>query len=234
MMVRLTQIDGKLPNLALMKLAAFHRAGFLVLGFDVDPAKIEALHAGQNYLKHLGPSLVADMKAAGRFDCTDDFARLAEADAILSCVPTPLGNHLEPDLSYVEQTARDIAAYVAREMTSPEGGFYATQDADSEGREGKFFVWTPAEIDAACGGDLEAARVAKRAFDVTAEGNFEGTGASVLSTPDPIERVATALSIRPEAAGEALERARAKMLAARESPVYSAAGTFGVRPSGNG
>jgi UDP-N-acetyl-D-glucosamine dehydrogenase len=90
-------------------LAAFHRAGFPVLGFDVDPAKIKALHAGQNYLKHLGPSLVADMKAAGRFDCTDDFARLAEADAILSCVPTPLGNHLEPDLSYVEQTARDIA-----------------------------------------------------------------------------------------------------------------------------
>ena len=65
-----------------------------------------------------------------------------------------------------EQTARAIAAYVAREMTSPDGGFYATQDADSEGDEGKFFVWTPAEIDAACGDDVEALRVsAKIAFE---------------------------------------------------------------------
>src|SRR5829696_4932465 len=76
--------------------AAFHRAGFPVLGFDVDPQKIELLRRGENYLKHLGPSLVADMRKAGRFDATADFSRLAEADAILSCVPTPLGRHLEP------------------------------------------------------------------------------------------------------------------------------------------
>jgi len=90
-------------------LAAFHRAGFPVLGFDIDRQKIDALHRGQNYLRHLGASLVADMKSAGRFDATDDFSRLAEADAILCCVPTPLGTHLEPDLSYVEKTADDIA-----------------------------------------------------------------------------------------------------------------------------
>jgi UDP-N-acetyl-D-glucosamine dehydrogenase len=90
-------------------LAAFHRAGFKVIGFDVDREKIRALHAGENYLKHLGASLVSDMNKAGRFDATDDFARLAEPDAILSCVPTPLGTHLEPDLSYVERTADDIA-----------------------------------------------------------------------------------------------------------------------------
>ncbi len=90
-------------------MAAFHRAGFPVLGFDVDPAKIKALQAGQNYLKHLGETLVADM-LGDRFDATADFARLAEADAILVCVPTPLGKHLEPDLSYVEKTAQDIAA----------------------------------------------------------------------------------------------------------------------------
>ena len=90
-------------------LAAFHRAGFRVIGFDVDSKKIEALHRGENYLKHLGKSLVSDMKKQGRFDATEDFARLAEADAILSCVPTPLGAHLEPDLTYVERTADDIA-----------------------------------------------------------------------------------------------------------------------------
>ena len=93
---------------------AFHKAGFRVLGFDVDPAKIAALHRGENYLKHLGPAMVADMRQGGRFDACDDFARLAEADAILSCVPTPLGKHLEPDLSYVEQTADDIARTLRR------------------------------------------------------------------------------------------------------------------------
>ena len=95
-------------------LHAFHRAGFPVLGFDVDPAKIAALHRGENYLKHLGASMVSDMVRAGRFDACDDFARLAEADVIISCVPTPLGKHLEPDLSYVERTADDIAKTLRR------------------------------------------------------------------------------------------------------------------------
>ena len=90
-------------------LHAFHRAGFPVVGFDVDARKIEALKAGRNYLKHLGEGMVKEMLAGGRFDATADFARLAECDAIISCVPTPLGTHLEPDLSYVEQTADDIA-----------------------------------------------------------------------------------------------------------------------------
>jgi UDP-N-acetyl-D-glucosamine dehydrogenase len=90
-------------------LAAFHSAGFPVLGFDVDPRKIDALKKGENYLKHLGPELTAGLLQKGRFDATDDFYRLAEADAVISCVPTPLGKHLEPDLSYVERTADDIA-----------------------------------------------------------------------------------------------------------------------------
>jgi UDP-N-acetyl-D-glucosamine dehydrogenase len=90
-------------------LAAFHRAGFHVLGFDIDPAKIDALKRGDNYLKHLGEGLVREMKVAGRFDATNEFSRLPEADAILICVPTPLGSHREPDLTYVEQTADEIA-----------------------------------------------------------------------------------------------------------------------------
>ena len=90
-------------------LAAFHRAGFGVIGFDIDPAKISALNRGENYLKHLGENLVRDMKSAGRFEVTNDFARLAEADAILICVPTPLGSHQEPDLSFIDRTADEIA-----------------------------------------------------------------------------------------------------------------------------
>jgi uncharacterized protein YyaL (SSP411 family) len=104
-------------------------------------------------------------------------------------------------------TAAAIAAYVEREMTSPEGGFYATQDADSDGEEGRFFVWTPQEADEACAGDEEAARAAKYMFGITAEGNFEGSGATVLSlvhTP------------RDDREASALERARHAMFEARE------------------
>ncbi len=90
-------------------MAAFHRAGFTVIGFDVDPKKIDALHRGENYLQHLGKTLVSDMKSAGRFDATTDVMRMGECDVMISCVPTPLGTHLEPDLSYVENSANDIA-----------------------------------------------------------------------------------------------------------------------------
>ena len=90
-------------------LSAFHKAGFPVIGFDVDPAKVRALHRGENYLKHLGASLVSEMRSGGRFDATSDASRLKEADAVISCVPTPLGPHMEPDLGFVEKSADDIA-----------------------------------------------------------------------------------------------------------------------------
>jgi hypothetical protein len=104
-------------------------------------------------------------------------------------------------------TARDLAGYVLREMVSADGAFYATQDADSEGEEGRFFVWTPAQVDEACAVDTEAARVAKRVWDVTDEGNFEESGATVLSLVD-----------EPNDATEAaaLERARRAMFDVRE------------------
>jgi UDP-N-acetyl-D-glucosamine dehydrogenase len=89
--------------------SSFHRAGFSVIGFDVDAAKIDHLRRGQSYLRHLGETFVAQMLEAGRFDATTEFQRLKEADAICICVPTPLGVHNEPDLSYIEQTADDIA-----------------------------------------------------------------------------------------------------------------------------
>ena len=88
---------------------AFWRAGFAVVGFDVDDRKIQMLNQGKNYLKHLGQDMVSKMVADGRFEATADFSRLAEPDAILVCVPTPLGKHLEPDLSFVQNTADDIA-----------------------------------------------------------------------------------------------------------------------------
>jgi uncharacterized protein YyaL (SSP411 family) len=118
-----------------------------------------------------------------------------------------------------ERTVREIASYVAREMTSPEGGFYATQDADSDGHEGQYFVWTPQEIDVACAPDDEAARVAKVAFGVTDEGNFEHTGSTVLSRSVPIEDLAKAIGMSADATEAAIERARALLFVSRAARV---------------
>jgi UDP-N-acetyl-D-glucosamine dehydrogenase len=88
---------------------AFGGAGIRVLGFDVDPAKAEALNAGQSYIKHIAPERVAALRAGGLLEATADMDHLAEPDALLICVPTPLTRHLEPDLSYVVKTTEAIA-----------------------------------------------------------------------------------------------------------------------------
>lgn len=87
---------------------ALHAGGLEVLGFDTDNEKIEALAEGRSYLRHLGESLAAELQASERFDATTEFARLGEVDVVLVCVPTPLGPHQEPDLSFVHQTAESI------------------------------------------------------------------------------------------------------------------------------
>ncbi len=91
-------------------LRAFFLAGFPVLGFDIDQRKIDCLHRGEDYLKHFGDGFVREMASSKRFTATADFSRLGEADAVIVCVPTPLGPHLEPDMSYIEQTTNAIAA----------------------------------------------------------------------------------------------------------------------------
>src|SRR3954464_12477720 len=90
-------------------LNAFHQAGHRVIGFDIDTKKIQMLKKGENYLKHLGEKLLASMLSSGRFDATSDPSRMGECDVLISCVPTPLGPHLEPDLSFIENTTNDIA-----------------------------------------------------------------------------------------------------------------------------
>ncbi|RMH16422.1 MAG: nucleotide sugar dehydrogenase [Acidobacteria bacterium] len=93
---------------------AFAERGFPVLGFDVDGEKIAALKRGECYIRHLDGERVAPLVRAGRLDATADFRRLAEADAVLISVPTPLGSHHEPDLSYVDQTAEHVARHLRR------------------------------------------------------------------------------------------------------------------------
>ena len=83
---------------------AYANAGFRTVGFDIDPAKPQALLAGRSYIKHIPSDQVAAALAAGRLDATTDFRRAAEVDALVLCVPTPLDHHHEPDLSYVTST----------------------------------------------------------------------------------------------------------------------------------
>ncbi|PKN02156.1 MAG: nucleotide sugar dehydrogenase [Elusimicrobia bacterium HGW-Elusimicrobia-1] len=92
----------------------FLSAGFNVTGLDIDVEKIRMLKAGKSYIKHFDSSIVKKWRALGRFHPTVDFAALKAADAIVICVPTPLGAHHEPDLSYVLDTTTAVAKYLKR------------------------------------------------------------------------------------------------------------------------
>lgn len=87
----------------------FSARGFPVLGFDIDPAKVERLSRGESYIGHIAPDVIKEMRAQ-RFDATADFQRLGETDAVIICVPTPLTDAREPDLTYVVNSVKSIAA----------------------------------------------------------------------------------------------------------------------------
>jgi len=89
-------------------------AGFPVIGFDVDEKKIEHLNNGTPYLEHLGSNFAQDFVDSKRFVGTTDAAYLANADIISLCVPTPLGSHNEPDLTYVLDSTREVAKILRR------------------------------------------------------------------------------------------------------------------------
>jgi UDP-N-acetyl-D-glucosamine dehydrogenase len=95
-------------------LRAFFQAGFPVVGYDIDPKKIELLRAGQSYLKHLGEDFVAAMAKSPKFVPTSSPQDLAKADAIILCVPTPLGKHGEPDMSFIEKSTEMVASVLRR------------------------------------------------------------------------------------------------------------------------
>lgn len=85
--------------------------GYRVIGFDIDPEKIEHLVAGRSYLKHIPAEAIAAAASAG-FEGTTDFSRAKEADALIICVPTPLNPYREPDLSFVLNTTEALVPYM--------------------------------------------------------------------------------------------------------------------------
>ena len=115
------------------------------------------------------------------------------------------------------KVAREIFAYVLRDMTAPEGGFYCAEDADSEGREGQFYVWTPEEIKGHLGdvpGDLFC-----RFYDITEKGNFE-EGKSIPHMPLTLEAFAQKEGIDPAKLDTALKDARARLFDIRKKRVH--------------
>ena len=85
-------------------------AGFSVTGFDIDREKVAALEEGRSYIAHIAAGAVTAARESGRFAATADFAELGQMDLVLACVPTPLTAQREPDMTFVTNTAEQIAA----------------------------------------------------------------------------------------------------------------------------
>ena len=111
--------------------------------------------------------------------------------------------------------ANDVLHYIDRDMTSDEGGFFSAEDADSEGVEGKFYVWTEEEVESILG--RQTASVAVPFFDVSKEGNFEGK--NILNQTRTPEELAKELGLSPEAVTAELSTAREKLLAERSKRI---------------
>ncbi len=146
------------------------------------------------------------------------FEKMLYDNALLVPAYLELGQVLQNDEStepWPFAVVRGTLDYVLREMEQPEGGFYSTQDADSEGEEGKFFVWSEAEIDELLP-DADAG-LFKYAYDVTPDGNWEGK--TILNRPKPHDEAARVLEIEPDELAEVLGRCRRTLFDAREKRV---------------
>src|SRR3954470_7093967 len=118
------------------------------------------------------------------------------------------------DANYA-RVLRETLNYVIRDMTSPSGGFYSTEDADREGHEGLFYMWTPDEVEAVLGEERGA--TFGRVYDVSDEGNFEGR--SILNLPKTLEQCAAILAREPHELAAELAQSREKLFTVREKRV---------------
>jgi UDP-N-acetyl-D-glucosamine dehydrogenase len=116
----LSRIEDRTARVAIVGLGyvglplaeTFAWGGYPVLGFDVDADKVTKLNRGESYIGHIPQERVGELIGSGRFEATNDPRRFADADAIVVCVPTPLGEAREPDLSYIVNTANTIRPHL--------------------------------------------------------------------------------------------------------------------------
>jgi uncharacterized protein YyaL (SSP411 family) len=141
------------------------------------------------------------------------FEKMLCDNALLSRVY--LDGYLLTQSEQYRKVAEETLNYVVREMTSPEGGFYSSQDADSEGKEGAFFVWTPDEVQSIL--REKEGELISRYFGITPEGNFEGK--NILSIPRPVEVVAKLDKISEEDLLAIVQRGKKELFQRRESRV---------------
>ncbi len=92
------------------------KAGFKVIGFDIQKAKVEKVNRGENYIGDVVPSELKEVVKNGRLTATFDFKRISECDVVAICVPTPIDIYKQPDLSYVRSTTETIATYMHKDM----------------------------------------------------------------------------------------------------------------------
>jgi uncharacterized protein len=118
----------------------------------------------------------------------------------------------------LRRVAEEVLDYVRAEMTAPEGGFYSAQDADSEGEEGRFYVWQADEVDSVLG--AEDGPLFRRYFGVMPGGNFEGS--SILHVPRDAEAVAADAGVGPERLTEVVARGRKALYEVRSRRVWPA------------
>ncbi|WP_430452805.1 nucleotide sugar dehydrogenase [Rhodopirellula europaea] len=110
---------------------AYAGGGFKTVGFDIDDKKTSAINAGTSYIKHISADSIATAIQSGNLAATTDFSQIREVDAIILCVPTPLDEHFEPDLSYVVSTIESILPHLrARQTISLESTTYPGTTAE--------------------------------------------------------------------------------------------------------
>ena len=119
------------------------------------------------------------------------------------------------------KTAREIFTYILRDMTSTEGGFYSGEDADSEGEEGKFYIWTEDEMRSVLSGNEY--EIIKKVFNVDKDGNFtEGKGRNILHLKKSLPEISSAFKMPLEDFQNRMEDARSRLFAVREKRIHPA------------
>lgn len=180
----------------------------------------EALEMVEHTARHMAEGGMYDQLGGGFHRYSTDaqwlvphFEKMLYDNALLSRLYLHVCQQTGDD--FYRRIVCETLDYVLREMTDESGGFYSTQDADSEGHEGKFFVWTPDEVKETLG-EPDAA-IFSSFYDITPGGNFEGK--SIPNINDSLEGVAGEANVKVEHLKEVLERGRRKLFEAREQRI---------------